>query len=140
MKMYIILIRAYLSAHVVDIPTPWKIYKADTKVIYRNDLMYLYADKNAKLTARAAADYYKTVAILHDQHVERYEIRVLDGPYIADTKLCFIVHPIQTSTPHSLQEIFEPTAEQLEEKRRTILINQHRNTSPNYCGYDLNER
>ena len=138
--MYTILIRAYLSAHVVHMPTPWKIYKADTTVVYRNDLIYLYADKEAKETARAAAAYYKTVAILHDQHVERYEIRVLDGPYIADTKLCYVVHPIQTSTPHTLTEIFEPTAEHIEAKKLLILHNQSIPTTIESCGYDLNNR
>lgn len=138
--MYTILIRAYLTAHVVHMPGHWNIEKSNTMLVYRNDLHYLYADKQAKETARAAASYYKTVAVLHGQHVERYEISVLDGPYISDTKLCFIVHPIQSSEPHSLQEIFEPTDEQREAKRRTILVNKAIATSPNYCGYDLNER
>lgn len=138
--MYTILIRAYLATHVMHMHGPWKIEKSNTKLTYRNDLMYLYQDKNAKLTARAAADYYKTVPILHGQHVERYEISVLDGPYIKDTKLCFVVHPVESCTPHSLQEIFEPTPEQQEAKRLNILTNKAIATRPNYCGYDLNDR
>ena len=138
--MYTILIRAYLVAHVVDIPAPWKIEKSNTMLVYRNDLHYLYNDKAAKETARAAANYYKTVQLLHGQNVERYEIRVLDGPYVTDTKLSYIVYPIQSVTPHSLQEIFEPTAEQQESRRLNILNNQARAAAVNYCGYDLNNR
>ena len=138
--MYTILIRAYLSAHVVHMPAPWQIYKSDTTVVYRNDLHYLYNDKEAKETARSAASYYKTVPTLHGQHVKRYEISVLDGPYITDTRLCYVVHPIQTTAPHSLQEIFEPTPEQIESRRLNTLINKAIATSPNYCGYDLNNK
>lgn len=138
--MYTILIRAYLSAHVVHMPGQWRIYKSDTTVVYRNDLMYLYQDKNAKLTARAAADYYKTVPTLHGQHVERYEISVLDGPYVTNTKLSYIVHPVQSHVTHSLQEIFEPTDEQIESRRLNKLVNKAIATSPNYCGCDLNNK
>ena len=138
--MYTILIRAYLSSHVVQMPAHWKIERSNTMLVYRNDLMYLYQYKSAKLTARAAADYYKTVQLLHGQHVERYEISVLDGPYVTNTKLCYVVHPIQSTTPHSLQEIFEPTDEQIESRRLNKLVNKAIATSPNYCGHDLNNR
>ena len=138
--MYTILIKAYLTTHVVHMPGHWKTERSNTMLVYRNDLHYLYNDKEAKETARAAASYYKTVPMLHGQQVERYEISVLDGPYVTDTKLCYVVHPIQSHVTHSLQEIFEPTPEQQEAKRLNILTNKAIATRPNYCGYDLNDR
>jgi hypothetical protein len=138
--MYTILIKAYLTAHVVHMPGQWKIEKSNTMLVYRNDLHYLYNDKEAKETARAAVNYYKTVAVLHGQHVERYEIIVLDGPYINDTKLSYIVHPVQSHVTHSLQEIFEPTPEQIESRRLNKLVNKAIATYSNYCGHDLNNK
>ena len=138
--MYTILIRAYLSAHVVHMPGQWKIYKSDTQVVYRNDLHYLYDKQQATKTTFAAFEFYKGHKTLQDVEVMRYTIHLLDGPRITDAIKCYEFTPIQRTNEHSLTELFEPTAEHFEAKRLTILHNQSKPTSIEPCGYDLNER
>lgn len=66
MKMYTILIRAYLSSHIINIQAPWNVYKIDTKVVYRNDLHYLYDKHEATKTTFAAMEFYKGHKTLQD--------------------------------------------------------------------------
>jgi len=140
MKMYTILIRAYLSNHVINMKAPWNVYKIDTKVVYRNDLHYLYDKHEATKTTFAAMEFYKGHKTLQDVEVLRYTIHLLDGPRLTDAIKCYDFTPIQRTNEHPLTEIFEPTAEHIEAKRLTILHNQSKPTSIEPCGYDLNER